>query len=66
MRGGIIPLPHYASWRGVQLKKSTGTILLLYLFVSVFYFWHKINFHNKSSQFICAKAREVGVTRIIE
>jgi hypothetical protein len=27
MRGGITPLPSTPSWRGAQLKKSTGTTL---------------------------------------
>jgi hypothetical protein len=29
MRGAITPLPHTPSWRGYQLKKSTGTTLPL-------------------------------------
>jgi len=29
MRGAIPPLPNTPSWRGAQLKKSTGTTLLL-------------------------------------
>jgi len=33
MRGAIPPLPNTPSWRGAQLKKSTGTTLpYLYLY----------------------------------
>jgi len=32
MRGAILTLPNTPSWRGVQLKKCTGTYLYLFTF----------------------------------
>jgi hypothetical protein len=32
MRATIYPLPNTPSWRGAQLKKSTGTTLPFYLY----------------------------------